>query len=94
MLNHIELKKNLIIITKSKLVKSKEIISENSTPIINKKINKNIFNSSKKIEKNISKNVSAIIVKISNDHLEKSANNNKLQSNFLNFSKNLPVPRK
>lgn len=88
------MRKSLIINTKTKLVvKSKEIIAENFTPINNKKINKNIFNSSKKIEKNISKNVSGI-VKISNDHLEKSVNNNKLQSNFLNFSKNQPVIRK
>ena len=92
--NQPEIKKDLINTSKLRLVKNKVVIAENSTPVNNKTINKNIFNSSKKIEKNITKNVIGSIVKISNNHQGKAESRSKLHSNFLNFSKNLPIAKK
>ena len=91
MINHGENKKDLINTSKLKLMNAKVVIADNSSPV-NKIIGKNLFNTVKKIEI-IKKNVSSG-KKISNIQHDKCEKNIKLQSNFLNFYKNLQVSKK
>lgn len=93
-LNHAEIKKDFTNTSKSKLLNAKINVADNSSPVNNVTINKNLFNTSKKIDKNIKKNVSSSIIKISNIQQDKCEKNIKLNSNFLNFSKNLHVSKK
>ena len=84
-----EIRKELNI-SKPKIFKKIKTIDNFENTKINKSLIKNSMITSKKIDPNINtKNNFSSIIKISKEKSE-----NKLISNFLNFSKNLPVNKK
>lgn len=84
-----EIRKELNI-SKPKIFKKIKTIDNFENTKINKSLIKNSMITSKKIDPNINtKNNFSSIIKITKEKSE-----NKLISNFLNFSKNLPVSKK
>jgi len=77
---------------KDNLNTSKTKIFKTKVENTNKSISKNTFNISKKIDKNVDRNS---IIKITTTNSSTKNNSKpKLHSNFLNFSKNLPLVKK
>ena len=90
-IKNVEVKKEINTSKSKKTTKATKATENFEIPKMNKSLNKNLFNTTKKTEQNKTKNNKRTLIKILANEKSEGI---KIYSNFLNFSKNLPLGKK